>query len=206
MLGWWSGPVVADGYLLSDNAYDNQIYCFGKGQSAVTVFAPQSAVPLGERILIQGTVTDQSPGQTCLGISAAGTPAIADAYMTPWMEYLYEQKAMPTNATGVPVLLQAVKSDGTVIDIGTVTSDITGHYRCDWNPPNADTYTIKATFQGSESYWSSSGQCALLVDSSVVANMNLGNTLSIVLVLVVIAVAILSIFTLLSVRKLSKRD
>jgi hypothetical protein len=48
--------------LVTFNSYDNQQYVFGKGQTDVTVSAPQTAIPVGTGALIQGTVTDQSPG------------------------------------------------------------------------------------------------------------------------------------------------
>ncbi len=79
---------LADGYLLMPNAYDNQLYCYGKGLSATTVTAPEITQTLGTSILVKGTVTDQSPGQTAQGIPAKGTPAISDESMTAWMEYL----------------------------------------------------------------------------------------------------------------------
>ena len=79
------------------NAYDNRLYCYAKGLSATTVSAADTAIPEGSSVLIKGTVTDQSPGKTCLGIPAKGTPAIADASMSEWMEYLYQQQPMPTN-------------------------------------------------------------------------------------------------------------
>ena len=104
-------------------------------------------------------VTDQSPG-------AKGTPAIADADQQAWMEYLYKQHAMPTNATGVPVLLQTMRSDGTIIDIATVISDIMGHYEYTWTPPTQETYKILATFLGSESYWMPSAETALGFDTA----------------------------------------
>ena len=63
-------------------------------------------------------MTDQSPG-------AKGTPAIADANMQAWMEYLYEQQAMPTNAKGVEVTLTAIDPNGNT-HIGTATSDTSG--------------------------------------------------------------------------------
>jgi hypothetical protein len=72
-------------------------------------------------------------------------------------------KPMPTHATGVTVLLQAMDSDYNVIDITHVTSDILGHYEYAWTPPDKDTYKILATFEGSESYWTSSAETALLV-------------------------------------------
>ena len=71
-----SAIAVADGYLVAFNGYDNQIYGFGKGQTATSV-STQVFVAPGDQVLIPGTL-DQSPGQTCLGIPAAGTPAISD--------------------------------------------------------------------------------------------------------------------------------
>jgi hypothetical protein len=97
---------------------------------------------------------------------ANGVPAVSDDSYKPWMEYLYNQWPMPTNATGVTVHLQAMRSDGTVIDIGHVTSDIMGHYEYLWTPPAEDTYKVLATFEGSESYYSSSAQAALGVTAA----------------------------------------
>jgi outer membrane protein assembly factor BamB len=155
ILGWMQSPIVADGSLIANNGYDNQLYCFGRGQTATTVTAPQTEVSLGSRVLIQGTVTDQSPGQTCLGIPAAGTPAIADASMSQWMEYLYEQQPMPTNATGVPVTLTAIDPNGNTQNIGTVTSDMLGNYAVSWKPPVPGLYTVLANFAGTNSYYGS---------------------------------------------------
>jgi hypothetical protein len=76
---------------------------------------------------------------------------------------------MPTNATGVTVHLQAMLSDGTVIDITHVTTDIMGHYEYTWTPPAQDTYKILATFEGSNSYWTSSGQTGLSVGAAPAA-------------------------------------
>ena len=58
------------------NCYDNQIYCIGKGPSGTTVEAPMTAVTAGDSVVIQGTVTDKSPGT-----KAKGTPAVSDASM-----------------------------------------------------------------------------------------------------------------------------
>jgi outer membrane protein assembly factor BamB len=136
---------IADGNLLAQNGDDNQIYCFGQGQTATTVTtSPVYNNPT--QVEIKGTVTDQSPGQTCLGIPAAGTPAIADAYMSQWMEYLYEQQQEPMNAVGVPVTLSYVDPNNNTYTMGQTTSDIPG------------TYKITATFSGSNSYFGSAAQ------------------------------------------------
>jgi hypothetical protein len=155
-----NGPAVglADGYFVVPNAYDEQLYCYGKGQTATTVTASPKVSVNGDSVLIEGTVTDQSPGQTCLGIPAKGTPAIADEYMTPWMEYLYMQQPMPTNATGVEVTLDAIDPNGNFIHIGTVTSDTSGGFKKMWTPQIPGEYTVIATFAGSESYYASYAQ------------------------------------------------
>ena len=149
-------PVV-DGELLTFNSYDNQIYAYGKGLTATTA-TTAPVINSNAQVWITGTVTDQSPGQTCLGIPAAGTPAIADAYMSDWMAYLYEQSPKPLNATGVPVTLTYVDPNNNTGTIGTTYSDITGHYQYAFNPPVPGAYTITATFGGSNSYYSSTAE------------------------------------------------
>jgi len=166
--GWWqNGEVlIADGYLVGLNAYDMKIYSFGKGPSATSVSIQNDVVPQGSSVMIKGMVTDLSAGTKQSPLPERfpnGIPAISDKDMSSWMEYLYDQKPKPTNATGVTVFLQAVKSDGTVIDIWHVTTDIMGRFEYTWTPPTSDTYKILATFEGSESYWSSSQECALSV-------------------------------------------
>lgn len=150
---------LADGYIVTHNAMDNRIYCFGKGPSQTTVTASPKIQTAGSSILIEGTVTDQSEG-------AKGTPAIADEYMTPWMEYLYMQQPMPTNAKGVQVELTATDANGKVINIGTATAEMSGVFGLKWTPPAAGTYKITATFKGSESYGSSYAETFIGVDEA----------------------------------------
>jgi outer membrane protein assembly factor BamB len=156
LLDFNMGLAVADGYIVSGDKYDNTIVCIGIGPSATTVSTQDFAAPKGTPVLIQGTVTDQSPG-------AKGTPAIADAYQKQWMEFLYKQQSCPTTATGVPVKLTAIDPNGNTQDIGTVTSDINGLYKKSWTPPVEGAYTIIATFAGTASYGNSYAETALLV-------------------------------------------
>ena len=146
--GLMSLQAIADGYLLAYNAYDNRIYCFGKGQTATTVSVTKSQINKGETVGITGTVTDQSPAQK-------GTPCVSKDSMSSWMEYLLMQQPCPANVTGIPVKLQATRSDGKVITIGQVISDPDGVFRFSWTPPDEDFYKITATFEGDDSYWSS---------------------------------------------------
>jgi outer membrane protein assembly factor BamB len=149
--GYMSLRAVAEGYLLGYNGYDSKIYCFGKGPSATTVTAPKTEVTLGESVIIEGTVTDQSAG-------AMGTPAISDEDMGPWMEYMYMQKPFPGGAKGVDVSIDVVDANGNFRNIGTATSDVSGKFGLMWEPDISGMYTIIATFAGSESYGSSFAQ------------------------------------------------
>jgi outer membrane protein assembly factor BamB len=146
--GYFSLRAIADGYLVAFNGYDSRMYVFGKGPSATTVSAPQAGVSVGSPITISGTVSDQSQGQK-------DTPAISDADMSAWMEYLYMQKPMPTNAKGVEVTLTAIDPNGNSQIIGATTSDIGGSFGISWTPPVEGKYQIMATFGGSNSYGSS---------------------------------------------------
>jgi hypothetical protein len=156
-----STSVVADGFLVYYNYYDNQIYCIGKGPSATRVSASPKVVAKGSSVLIEGRVTDISPGTTSDSLAKRfpeGVPAVADECMGPWMEYLYMQKPAPKNITGVDVTLQAISPNGAIIDIAKVTCDGYGSFKYLWTPPDEGTYTIMAIFAGSNSYWPSYAQ------------------------------------------------
>jgi hypothetical protein len=164
-MGWYMAgpPVAADGYVVSLNGYDNRLYCFGKGQTATTVSAPDVAIPQGTPVLLQGTIKDQSPG-------AAGSPAISDDSMSAWMEYLYMQQLKPSNATGVKVHLTAIDPNNNWQDIGTATSDTKGNYAITWTPPVPGLYKVTATFEGSNSYFKSEAGTAFVVSQTTPAS------------------------------------
>ena len=172
------GPIIADGRIICYDLMDGEIYCYGMGSSATTVSAPQNVPSLGSSVTITGTVTDNTPtgrlNTNAAGISRfnslnvpvsgdydfvlKGTPAISDASMDEWMEYMYHQRPMPTNATGVNVSLDTVDPNGNLVHIGDVTSDLTGAYGYVWKPEVPGTYKIIATFAGSAAYGSSFAQ------------------------------------------------
>ena len=160
--GWFHQGVIADGYLAIMNVADNQLYCFGHGQTTTTISVTKSQISKGEPVGITGTILDQSPAQK-------NTPAIADKYMSEWMEYLNIQKPKPTNAIGVPVTLTAIKSDGSAINIGETYSDSNGVFRFQWTPTDQDLYEITATFKGSDSYFGSNAITTLMVEPAQAA-------------------------------------
>jgi outer membrane protein assembly factor BamB len=168
--GVWGTPVIADGYLVSMNGMDNQIYCFGKGPTQTTVEAPLTAIPKGSGVIIQGTVLDKSSGATTSDMMARypnGLPAIADVDMTEWMEHVYKQHELPMNAQGVPVTIDAIDPNGNFVHIATVTSDMSGLYSYQWMPENEGKYTVIATFEGSDAYFASYAETAIGVGPAV---------------------------------------
>ncbi len=190
------------------NCQDQQIYCFGPGLSKTTVSAPQSGVSAGSGITITGTVTDDTPSG-----KDQGTPAISDASMDQWMGYLYQQQPFPTNATGVPVSIDAIDPNGNYIHLGTTTSDYSGNFGYSWTPPDiAGTYQIIATFAGSASYSGSFSQTYITVNSAAATpaptatplNMAAVNA-SIMTYTVIAAIAIIIAIAIVGVLMLRKR-
>jgi hypothetical protein len=79
------------------------------------------------------------------------------------MEYVYMQKPMPDDVTGVPVKLAYQLPDGSWKDIDQVISDDHGNFGFGWTPEEEGTYLVKAFFLGSDSYWGSSATTYLTV-------------------------------------------
>ena len=160
---------VADGYLVTTNGYDNCIYCFGKGPSKTSVAASPKISTIGAEVLVEGMVTDESPGAKEYAQTARfpnGVPAIADEDMSAWMEYVYQQQPKPVNARGVEVTITVLDPNGNCYDVAKATSDINGFYSCTFEPPVPGKYTVIATFSGSESYYGSSAETAIFVEEA----------------------------------------
>ncbi len=181
MLGWGSvgtgssgSFAVADGYLTYLNTYDNQIYVVGRGPSATTVTASPKVSVRGNGVLLEGTVTDTAAG-TKQNEQAArfpnGVPAVSDDSQGAWMEYVYMQKPMINNVTGVNVHLTAFDPNGNIEDLGNATSDASGNYALQWTPPVPGLYKITATFEGSNSYWPSTAETAISVTEAPSASV-----------------------------------
>jgi hypothetical protein len=147
--------VIADGYMIAANSWDGYHYSFGRGKTQTTVTSPDIAVPKGTAMIIKGTVLDMSPAQP-------GTPCVSEESMTTQMQYLHLQRPIDglwgnETITGVPVTLTAIKEDGTYFDIGTTLTDgYSGKFGHAWTPTEEGTYKIIASFEGDQSYGSSS--------------------------------------------------
>jgi hypothetical protein len=113
--------------------------------------------------------------------------------------------------TGVPVVLTAIGTDGSVIDLGTATTNgYYGTFSFAWTPPKQDTYTITASFASDDSYGSSSAATAVTVGpaptsaptaSPPAAPVDYMPTLTGILAAVVIAVILSAIALVVVLRK-----
>ncbi|MEM2889267.1 MAG: PQQ-binding-like beta-propeller repeat protein [Candidatus Bathyarchaeia archaeon] len=219
---------IADGYLIQWNSFDSQIYSIGKGPSAVRITTQEDVVALGDKVLIKGVVTDESPGTKDSDRTARfpnGVPAVADADMSPWMEYVYMQQPIPESVGGVDVELYAVYPDGSYKYIDTVSTDPLngGVFRLLWEPPEEGAYIIVALFRGSESYWPSYASTAIGVTAappetataeqagtmqstieSLQSAVQSLQPLTIALAVLVIIAIIIGAFNLYALRKLQK--
>ncbi len=166
-LGTSMAPIaIADGYMAFANAYDGQVYVVGKGPSNTNVNIQTNVIPQGNNVLIQGSVMDISAGTTQKQQAADfpnGVPAVSDASQTGWMQYVYQQGPCPTNVTGVTVTLTTIDPNGNSFVIGTTTTDANGMFAKAYTPDVPGTYTVIATFAGSNSYWQSSSETAFNV-------------------------------------------
>ena len=156
-----SAPAIVDGVMVTLNAYDNQLYAWGKGPTALTVTAPDVGVTTATPITIRGSVIDISAGTKQQAPAANfpnGVPAVSDASQKGWMEYVYMQQPCPNNVTGVPIDVSVLDSNGNYRSIGRTTSDGSGTYALTWIPDISGDYSVIANFAGSEAYYSSNAE------------------------------------------------
>ncbi|TRO47381.1 hypothetical protein E2P60_03310 [Candidatus Bathyarchaeota archaeon] len=215
MMGWGGQSegggipinIVADGFLIYLNLYDMQIYCVGKGPSAMTVNAGPKVSVHGNKVLVEGTVTDIAAG-TMQNEQAArfphGVPAVSDESMSDWMEYVYMQKPRPEDVTGVEVVISVLDPNNNCYEVGRTTSDASGYFKLAFEPEVPGEYTVVATFAGSEAYWPSHAETALYVEDAPqstpvptpVPQEPVGTYFTVSTVLIIVAIAIVAFLLL----------
>jgi outer membrane protein assembly factor BamB len=167
-----TGYAVADGYYVTLNLYDMQIYCIGKGPSATSVTASPKVSVHGGTVLVEGSVIDIAAG-TGQDEQAArfpnGVPAVSDESMSEWMEYVYMQKPKPSDVTGVEIVVSVLDPNNNFYEVGRTTSDEDGFYKVIFKPLVPGEYTVIASFEGSNSYWPSQSRTALYVEEAPAA-------------------------------------
>jgi hypothetical protein len=204
-----SAPAISDGVMTTINAYDNQIYAWGKGPTKLTVTAPSVGVTTSTPITISGTITDISAGTQQEAQAANfpnGVPCVSDASMSGWMEYVYMQQPCPTNVTGVPISVNVLDSNGNYRNIGTATSDGSGKFALTWTPDIPGDFTVVATFAGSESYYLSYDEAFFTVGNpaptaSPYPTVNLPPTEMYFTASTIAIIAAIAIATVLIIRK-----
>jgi hypothetical protein len=125
------------------------------------------------------------------------------------MGYVYQQKPLPTNFTGVPVTIDVLDSNGNYRNIGTATTDATGSYSLTWTPDIPGNYTVIATFHSTNGYWGSYSETSFAVAQAPAATATptpapasmtdmyvLGSAVAII-----IAIAVVGVVVVLMVRK-----
>ena len=167
---WDSCPIaVAESQAIFLNFYDGQLYDIGRGPSQTTVTAPDIGVTTATPVTITGKVIDISPGTQQTEQKADfpnGVPVASDASESQWMNYIYMQKPVPTNFTGVPVTIYVLDSNGNYRTIGTATTNSNGKYSLTWTPDIPGNYTVYATFAGTNGYWPSSDTTAFYASAA----------------------------------------
>lgn len=196
---------IVNGYLLAYNVADNRIYCFGKGATTTTISLSSAVIENGTSVLIQGTVTDNSPAQP-------GTPCIDRDYMGGWLEFLLMQKPCPYLVIpGVPVELRALLSNGTLKELGLPVSDGYGHFNFTWNPPGPGVYAILARFHGDNSYyvsfnWAESDLSVIAAPPKSEKPTPTLTTADLVIIIAVAVTIILNAYNIFAVRKLRRHN
>jgi hypothetical protein len=150
---------ISYGIVVSLNAYDNQLYAFGKGPSDITVSAPSIGVSTETPITITGTITDVSAGtqqQLVKSNFPNGLPCVSEQSQSHFMEAVYQQQSMPTSVIGVPITLSVLDANNNYRTIGTTTSNALGTFGFTWTPDIPGDFTVYANFAGSNSYYPSS--------------------------------------------------
>ena len=139
-----------------------------------------------------------------------GVPVSSDASMRDWMGYVFQQQPEPTNFTGVPVQLAVLDSNGNHYAIGSATTDASGSYSLTWAPTIPGSYTIYATFAGTNGYYPSYSETHLTATTTATAEptatpISLASTQSYVLSLgiatIIVIIIIGAVLAMLLLRK-----
>jgi outer membrane protein assembly factor BamB len=212
---WWGGTnVIGDSIMAGLNAgYDNRIYAFGKGASATSVEASPKVSTNGDKVLVEGYVTDIAPGLKKYDIAARfpnGVPAVSDASMTDFMQYVWMQYPTRPACTGVPVTIFVTDPNGNSYQVATATSDASGFYSTNFIPEVPGQYTIMAVFEGTKSFYGSNAETAINVgdEPQATATPTIAEETSTVeayfvpaVIAIIAAIAIVGVVTMLMIKK-----
>ena len=168
---WGSNAIMGDSMIVTMDTYDQRVYAVGKGPSKTTADIQNNVIKLGSSTLIEGRVTDESPGTKDYVLTARfpnGVPVVSDEIMSEWMLYVYKQFEHP-DIVGVSIKIEIVDPSGEYAWIGTAMTDEDGTFRYSFIPQMEGEYTIYATFDGSRAFYGSYSTCYVMVDPAPAA-------------------------------------
>jgi outer membrane protein assembly factor BamB len=166
---WGGHAKIADSIITTLDTYDMRIYGIGKGPSATSVSASPKVSVEGSSVLVEGMVTDISPGTEEYALTARfpdGVPAVSDENMSEWMLYVYKQFERPKDVNGVDVTVSVLDPNGNYYDVGTTKSDDSGFYKLTFTPPVPGEYKVISAFSGSKAYYGSFAETAIQVETA----------------------------------------
>ncbi len=150
------------------NAYDNQIYAYGKGPSKTTVSAPQR--------WRNHHNTDHndwfSHRHLCRRITTGSCGELPQ-----WLTMRFRRKhdavhgvclhaaARATQRNRCPSDISVIDANGNYRTIGSTTTNGLGDYSFTWKPDIQGNYTVYATFAGTQSYYGSTASTGFYASS-----------------------------------------
>jgi hypothetical protein len=160
-----------------------------------------------DNVLVEGMVTDIAPGTAKYALTARfpqGVPAVCDANMSDWMEYVYMQKERPADVLGVEVIISVVDPNNNCYEVARATSDESGYFGCTFKPEVPGLYTVVASFEGSKSYYGSFAETFINVESAPEPTPTatpeprepVGTYFTISTIVIIVAIAIVAILIL----------
>jgi hypothetical protein len=166
---WGGRGIIADSIIATQSTYDQRVYAVGKGPSATSVSAGPKVSVEGGIVLVEGMVTDVSPGTNDDVLPMRfpnGVPAVSDANQSEWMQYVYLQYAKPADVVGVEVIVSVLDPNNNCYEVARTNSDASGFFSVGFEPEVPGKYTITASFEGSKAYYASSAETAVLVEEA----------------------------------------
>jgi outer membrane protein assembly factor BamB len=166
---WGGQAILGDNVIATLDTYDQRIYGIGKGPSATTVTAAPKVSVHGSSVIVEGMITDISPGTQEYSKTARfpnGVPAICDENMSEWMLYVYKQFERPADVVGVEVVVSVLDPNNNFYEIGRTTSDASGFFKLVFTPLVPGEYTIIASFEGSGAYYESFAETGINVEEA----------------------------------------
>jgi len=169
---WGGRAVMGDSIIATMDTYDQSVYAIGKGPSAITVSAGPKVSVHGSKVVVEGLVTDISPGTNSADLTMRfpnGVPAVSDANMSDWMLYVYKQFERPADVVGVEVIVSVLDPNNNCYEVARATSDASGSFGCEFVPAVPGFYTVIATFEGSKAYYGSYAETFITVEEAPAA-------------------------------------